>query len=311
MSAVRNRDDTTASRRRELKSLGLGGFVDLVADVESQPTEPRRAQTPSLSRTPAPKPQDQTITLSNDELDRFEEQFLKGSEVLETAARERGRSVSFADAFKIAEPQQADAVGADRGRTENRFSAFIAEESVAPAGDEDETAERPRLEEAGGFDLGAFYDRIGLARDDTAALSRIMARDDAKRAATQNATDDLTRIEGLLEALEIDLAADGPAKVDHDATLEDAPSAEACDDAVAATPVDGAVSALSDGRMTLVLDPALTRALLAAADLSGGSERRSAAGNSARGSPRRMRQQRRQSGTRRRGAAGTRRAQPR
>lgn len=141
------------------------------------------------------------------------------------------------------------------------------------------------------FDLGAYYDRIGLAREEAASLSRLLEADARKRAggaATERGLDaDLFRLESLLATLDIDLELDdlrqeAGARISSscvsDRCPQDACAVDAAIEAAghrlrdalasmesAAEAPERVIAVAEGGRMALVLDKALTHQLRAAA----------------------------------------------
>lgn len=177
------------------------------------------------------------------------------------------------------------------------FADWLTESGAAAdvaAGLESINRPRPTAQPSHRFDLGAFYDRIGLAREDAAALQRLLdadARRHAGGAPTERGLEtDLFRLESLLATLDIDLSLDDLREPPRETVSArcGADDAAACPEGACA--VDGPVAAagrrleealetieaapdapermiatLSGGRMALILDTGMTQRLRAAA----------------------------------------------
>lgn len=184
------------------------------------------------------------------------------------------------------------------------FAALLVENYDEAALDDavrDADAPRAPRQAKRDFDLGAFYDRIGVAREEAASLQRILDADARRHeggAATERGLDtDLFRLESLLATLDIDLKLeeirerrpDAPRKgaAALRASKEGLPGQGGCrtenpvetagrrlDEALAAMEEaaeapERAVVAEGGGRMAVILDKALTHQLRLAAASEG------------------------------------------
>ena len=255
---------SAAQRSRELKSMGLGDFAALVVDIEALP----EAHDPQMAAHPGPE--NSSTGLSDDEMSLFESHFLQGTEQLEAPSQgERQSSISFASAFKIVQSHRegsARQVSSNTGDThldaKNRFHSIIADRGDAPAGAQLQISGRPRPEGGSTFNLGAFYDRVGLADEEATAISRILAHDEKTQGAAFDPAGERKRIEEALNALDIDLEASFDGEDGREI------GAEANMDGGADNHSDVG-DASTEERLTLVLDGALARSLIEAAEARG------------------------------------------
>lgn len=297
------------ARRRELTDQGLGGFAEFIAHAE------QLAQNQENWRRPAPRPADPRASrkLSDVEKNEFESRFQSaetsapGASSAEPAKlRERSSGGPFADAFRIAGAKDqgpASQGTAPQGPTSHAssprrgFNIIVEPKKPPQAAEAEERKERPvrpRPEGAAGFDLGAYYDRIGLAQENAAALDRVLAHDGALDGAPRSDRADLDRLERLLAELDIKLPEGSPEQGGAETAGPDAgetPDARRLREALEKLGserafADGPICAMAGERLALVLDKTLTRQLGAASSKAGETPGAYALGLLAKAAPR-------------------------
>ena len=210
MSAYSAKGGQADTRLRDLRSIGLGDFADLIAAAEMQPApkEPDESTRPGA--------QIASCTLSEEERSRFEAQFQDQLAPLKAAATASGdendKSISFADAFQIAEKSvetgagrtvnvdRAATVGGAEQAATNRFASALASRPAVSTGRPADAAPRLRPIARSDFDLGDFYERIGLAGAEAQALTRILSHDVAAHGAIDDLATERRRVEELMAA---------------------------------------------------------------------------------------------------------------
>lgn len=273
-------------RIRRLEEQGLGGFAALVAEIES-----RKPKAAKLEERPGA--QKACRKVSPEAMAEFESLFIKPGDSFEARvprsaapadnAPDEKKPVSFADAFRIGdvEPDRSElgkpTGGANSKRLETEAAVVSLRSAPAPQPVERPARPRPQNESRGVFDLGEFYDRIGLAREEAAALTRMLANDDSPTARPRSAAEQMQRLDGFLAELDIDIAEQAalePIDPAEEARLRCAEASQRLAGLVEAfsydeTTPEQTLCGASGERLALLLDADLSEELALAAQATG------------------------------------------